>query len=66
MKKLYLYCMNGIQTNQANWASQNDFFIIRAKIFRMRIFFRIATLACYMSFLASDKLNAMFVVFYKL
>ena len=39
MKKLYLYCLNGIKTNQANLASQNDFFIIRAKNFRTRNFF---------------------------
>ena len=34
-------------TNQANWAVQNNFFIIRAKNFR------IATLACYRGFWAS-------------
>ena len=53
MKKLYLYCLNGIQTNQANWASQNDFFM---KNSGRAIFFRIATLACYMGFWASDTL----------
>ena len=38
-EKLCLYCLNGIQTNQANWAFQNEFFIIRAKFFRTRNFF---------------------------